>query len=385
MSHSLYGLLAVAFAQLWPARVGTLQDFVLKSSFQINNKTVKPMRYSIKFTLLALCLCAFAVNAADAEHAGHPGAEHRHVGNEPIGVMGAHAHTQGDWMFSYRFMRMDMDGNRDDSDRVSTSKVLKDYMIAPESMTMDMHMVGAMYGVNDDVTVMLMLPYVELEMDHVTRMNTKFTTRASGIGDVKFSSLVKLSEWAGGQLNLNAGISIPTGSIDEKDDTPAGSNQHLPYPMQLGSGTYDLLPGLTYLGNNDMLSWGAQGVAVLRLGDNDNDYTLGNRFNLTSWVARDWTSQFSSSVRVNGEWWSNIDGSDQKLSPMAPGIVPTADPNKRAGRRFDLLVGASFVPDSGWFEGQRFAAEFGAPVYQNLDGPQLETDWVFTLGWQWVI
>lgn len=342
------------------------------------------MRHSIRFLLIALCFSTLTANAAD-EHSGHHSSEHNHIGNEPIGVMGAHAHSQGDWMFSYRFMRMDMDGNRDDSDRVSTSKVLKDYMIAPQSMTMDMHMLGAMYGVNDDVTVMLMVPYLDVEMDHVTRMGAKFTTRTNGIGDVKLSGLVRVQEWNGGQLSLNAGISIPTGSIDEKDDTPAGVNQHLPYPMQLGSGTYDLMPGLTYLGNNDMLSWGAQGVGTIRLSDNDNDYSLGDRFNLTSWIVKEWTSQFSSSLRVNGEWWGNIDGNDRKLSPMAPNMVPTADPDKRAGRRFDLLVGASFSPASGWFAGQRIAAEFGAPVYQNLDGPQLETDWTVTVGWQLVL
>jgi hypothetical protein len=339
------------------------------------------MRHSIRFLLIALCFSTLTANAAD-EHDGHHSSEHNHIGNEPIGVMGAHAHSQGDWMFSYRFMRMDMDGNRDDSDRISTNRVLKDYMIAPQSMTMDMHMLGAMYGVNDDVTVMLMVPYLDVEMDHVTRMGAKFTTRTNGIGDVKLSSLIRMQEWNGGQLSLNAGISIPTGSIDEKDDTPAGANQHLPYPMQLGSGTYDLMPGLTYLGNNDMLSWGAQGVGTIRLSDNDNDYSLGDRFNLTTWIVKDWTSQFSSSLRVNGEWWSNVDGSDRKLSPMAPNMVPTADPDKRAGRRFDLLVGASFSPASGWFAGQRIAAEFGAPVYQNLDGPQLETDWTVTVGWQ---
>jgi hypothetical protein len=339
------------------------------------------MRHSIRFLLIALCFSTLTANAAD-EHAGHHSSEHNHIGNEPIGVMGAHAHSQGDWMFSYRFMRMDMDGNRDDSDRISTNRVLKDYMIAPQSMTMDMHMLGAMYGVNDDVTVMLMVPYLDVEMDHVTRMGAKFTTRTNGIGDVKLSSLIRVQEWNGGQLSLNAGISIPTGSIDEKDDTPAGANQHLPYPMQLGSGTYDLLPGLTYLGNNDSLSWGAQAVGTIRLSDNDNDYSLGDRFNLTTWIVKDWTSQFSSSLRVNGEWWSNVDGSDRKLSPMAPNMVPTADPDKRAGRRFDLLVGASFSPASGWFAGQRIAAEFGAPVYQNLDGPQLETDWTVTVGWQ---
>jgi hypothetical protein len=351
------------------------------------------MRHSTSLSLLALCFYALTASAAD-EHAGHGqmnmgggdgqmmNMQMMNMGSTPLGVMGPHSHMQGSWMFSYRFMRMDMDGNRDGSDRVSTNKVLKDYMVAPQSMTMDMHMLGAMYGVNDDVTIMLMVPYLDAEMDHVTRTGAKFTTKTNGIGDVKLSSLINLQKWNGGQLNFNAGISIPTGSIDEKDDTPAGANQHLPYPMQLGSGTYDLMPGLTYLGNNDTLSWGAQGVGTIRLSDNDNDYSLGDRFNLTTWIARDWTSQFSSSLRVNGEWWSNIDGSDRKLSPMAPNMVPTADPDKRAGRRFDLLVGANFSPAAGWFAGQTIAAEFGAPVYQNLDGPQLETDWIVTVGWQ---
>ena len=197
------------------------------------------MCFASRFLLLALCFSALTASAAD-EDAGHGqmnmgggdghmmnmGGGHGQMmsmGSAPIGVMGAHAHMQGMWMFSYQFMRMDMDGNRDGSDRVSTNKVLKDYMVAPKNMTMDMHMLGAMYGVNDNVTVMLMVPYLDQEMDHVTRTGAKFTTRTNGIGDVKLSSLIQLQKWNGGQLNFNAGISIPTGSIDEKDDTPAGA------------------------------------------------------------------------------------------------------------------------------------------------------------------
>ena len=30
----------------------------------------------------------------------------------------------------------------------------------------------------------------------------------------------------------------------------------------------------------------------------------------------------------------------------------------------------------------RLAFEGGAPVYQDLNGPQLETDWIMTFGWQ---
>ena len=337
-------------------------------------------------TRLKLCafVMVFATINARAEHPDHDMANHNHIGNEPIGVMGAHAHSRGDWMFSYRYMHMDMEGNRDGTSRLSRSDVLSDYMIAPLKMDMDMHMLGAMYGVSDNLTIMAMMPYRNIKMDHVTRMGRKFTTKTSGIGDLKLSSLFTLKRWGAHELDFNLGLGLPTGSINEKDDTPAGNNQHLPYPMQLGSGTWDLIPGLTYLGKHDALSWGAQGVAVLRLGENKNDYTLGNRFNLTGWVAKDWTKQWSTSFRADAQWWGNIDGSDKKLPAMAPAMVPTADPDLRGGRRLDLLLGASFAPASGWFEGQRFAAEVGAPVYQHLDGPQLETDWIVTLGWQLV-
>jgi hypothetical protein len=289
-------------------------------------------------------------------------------------------------MLSLRSMRMQMDGNRDGTSRMSTADVLAEgYQIVPERMTMDMQMLGVMYGVNEDLTVMLMLPWLELEMDHVRANGAKFTTRSSGIGDVRFSGLYKLGQWGVHQLNLNAGVSIPTGSIDEKDDTPMGANQHLPYPMQLGSGTWDLLPGLTYLGQAAPLSWGVQGVAVVRLGENDNDYTLGDRFNLTGWISRAWTPDWQTSLRLDGQWWGNIDGSDRKIPPMMVGAVPTADPDLRAGRSIDLLVGAAFAPRAGLLRSHRLGLEAGWPVYQNLDGPQLETDWTVTLGWQWLL
>ena len=41
------------------------------------------------------------------------------------------------------------------------------------------------------------------------------------------------------------------------------------------------------------------------------------------------------------------------------------------------------VVREGPLAGTRFAVEGGVPVYQNLDGPQLETDWVLTAGFQY--
>jgi hypothetical protein len=213
-------------------------------------------------------------------------------------------------------------------------------------------------------------------------MGARFTTRSKGLGDIKLSGLYVLKSQDGQQVHLSAGVSLPTGDIDEKDDTPAMTNAPLPYPMQLGSGSWELLPGITYLGNNDAYSWGAQAMGILRLNDNDNDYRLGNRLELTGWGSKKINSVLSASLRLKGMVWDDIDGKDPKLNPM---MVPTADTRLQGGERIDILAGLNFYSRSGDAGGHRLAIEVGAPVYENLDGPQMSTNWMLTVGWQYAM
>jgi len=159
--------------------------------------------------------------------------DHSHHANHSPSKIGDHNHKQGEWMTSYRYSAMKMKGNRNGESKVSVSDVLADYMVAPTEMTMQMHMFGLMYGFSDKLTLMGMLPYKSVSMDHVTRMGMEFTTDSNGIGDVKLSGLYTLyNDDDDNKIILNAGISLPTGSIDERDNTPAGANQKLPYSMQ---------------------------------------------------------------------------------------------------------------------------------------------------------
>ena len=316
------------------------------------------------------------VTSADKWRSGRPD------GHAPLGVMGDHVHGQGEWMLSYRYMLMSMDGNRDGTDNLTTSEVLQDFMVAPDDMTMEMHMIGAMYAPTDKLTLMAMLPFVSKEMDHITGMGTTFTTESGGLGDIKLSGLYQLYNQNRQSVHLNLGFSLPTGSIEEEDDTPAtpgNTETILPYPMQIGSGTFDLRPGITYLGQTDNWSWGAQANTVLRLGENDRGYSMGNRYQLTAWTARRLNKQWSLSLRLDGETWEDYDGADASLNPM---MIPTADPDLRGGTRLDFGLGVNlYLPESLIPEG-RFAAEFEFPLYQSLDGPQLETDWQLTVGVQ---
>lgn len=302
-------------------------------------------------------------------------------GHAPIGVMGDHVHKKGEWMVSLRAMRMHMDGMRQGTDRLSSAEVIgQGFMVTPTEMDMTMLMAGLMYAPSDNVTLMAMLPYVWNEMDHITGTNVEFTTRSSGISDLRLTGLVPVARFGeregGGQIvHLNLGLSVPTGSIDERDDTPAMAGATLPYPMQLGTGTWDLLPGVTYNGQADDWSWGAQVQGRFHLGRNDEDYRRGNRGEATVWGARRITPGLSSSVRLAGQTVGNISGRDLRLNPN---MVPTADPGNQGGKRLDLLVGLNAYLAAG----HRGAFEVGLPVYQDLDGPQLETDWTVTLGWQ---
>ncbi len=169
----------------------------------------------------------------------------------PLGVMGTHVHKAGKWMLSYRYGRMEMDGNRDGTGSVSTAEVLEGFMVSPLGMYMEMHTLGLMYGASDRWTLALMLPYVRKSMELTNRGGVRFKTRSSGLGDVKLVGMHGLYDFAtpGRKLLLNLGFSFPAGQTDRSDDVPSpdgNRNIKLPYPMQLGSGTFDPVLGITY-------------------------------------------------------------------------------------------------------------------------------------------
>ena len=297
-----------------------------------------------------------------------------------------HTHDKGEWMVGYHFMYMGMDGNRDGTRRLSAQDVLdKSYAVAPLSMSMEMHMLHVMYGVTDDLTAMLVVPYALKSMDHLRMDGVRFTTRSRGIGDIKLKGLYNVYRDDTHRIIGQGGLSFPSGSISETDNLPGmmgnpESIQRLPYPMQLGSGTWDLPLGGTYLGQVLNWSWGANASGIVRLGRNKYDYRLGNEYEITAWGARKITKWSSGSLRLAWRQWFNIHGADDSLNPA---LVSTADPNLRAGRRLDLLFGINVFAPEGKLEGLRLMLEGGLPVYQSLDGPQLEADWLISTTLEW--
>ena len=71
------------------------------------------------------------------------------------------------------------------------------YMNAPDSMSMDMHMFGAMYAPSDYLTLMLMGSYNNKEMT-AQRMpmagGQNFDVNSSGFGDIRLAFLSKIQD-----------------------------------------------------------------------------------------------------------------------------------------------------------------------------------------------
>ncbi|MDQ8208488.1 transporter [Coraliomargarita sp. SDUM461003] len=365
------------------------------------------MKTSTQFITLALTL-----TAATTAHAA-PAApvfsccsteEHQHIArpddHAPISVMGDHTHSKDSWMLSYRYMNMQMDGMRSGTDRVTSGEVFAadgGYTVTPEWMTMDMHMLGAMYAPTEKLTLMLMANYIETEMEHsiVSQMaanminggETEFTTQSSGLGDLKLSALYRFYLQDNQKAHFGLGLSLPTGSIDEKDTLPAmggAVSQQMPASMQLGSGTFDLLPSLTYVQQFTNWSWGAQANGTIRLQDeNSNDYRLGHKFELLSWAGYNLTDWLGLNGGLSYGYTGKLKGDQKDVNLMGPNgrSVPTAFNENSGGERIDVLLGINLLKPSGRFAGHRLSLDLRLPLWQDLNGYQLETDSTLTLGW----
>jgi len=323
-------------------------------------------------------------------------------GHGPIGVMGRHLLPKGKFMLGYRYGHMEMNGLR-----LGTTDITADQAttfpnrfagmpgmpptlrVIPLDMSMDMHMFSAMYGLSDTVTLMAMLPYIEKDMTAITYQGPVGTTvlgtskrNSEGIGDVRLGATMGLLTKGPHKLNLTMGLSLPTGSITERGQMLSPMNmrptRRLAYAMQLGSGTFDLMPALTYQTTKGAFSYGAQLRGTVRLGTNDEGYALGDEAAVTAWASYKAAPWVSLSGRIEASRVDHISGMDRNIMMAGPG----SDPLSYGGDRVTVFAGADFSPQRGALKGHKIGLELGVPIYQDLNGPMLKTDWMLGLAWR---
>ena len=91
------------------------------------------------------------------------------------------------------------------------------------------------------------------------------------------------------------------------------------------------------------------------------------------WSLADW---ISTSLRAEWNRWSSVRGSD--ASQPDPFTSPAQDASKQKGHRLDFGPGINLQLPR--WRGQRLALEALFPLWQDLDGPQLQTTWQYRLG-----
>ena len=342
------------------------------------------MKNLILSTLATTTLSSFAGEALSTNSCNCDLHGTRPDAHAPIGVMGDHIHKQGEWMFSYRYMNMHMEDLYRGSDTIPNTMAASGYMMTPLDMDMNMHMFGVMYAPTDKLTLMFMTNYIETKMTMANAAGVAtMNMRTSGLGDSSITALYQIHQDNDSNAHLGLGLLLPTGATDKKIASapmPPAIGRDQPFLMQLGTGSFALLPSLTYNQQiNNTWSWGTQAKATIFLDENDDGYTHGNQYSATAWASRNFGSKLSVSARLEGRVWDEVDGTQTNgLHALNPVMSSPADPSNTGGQKLDALIGLNYLITTK----SRFALEFGKTVHQDLDGVQLGTDWTATAGLQ---
>ncbi|MDT8363823.1 MAG: DUF3570 domain-containing protein [Nitrosomonas sp.] len=359
--------------------------------------------YYVANAAIKLDMDAIRFNRSQHDHhnaAADPAGQHQHNPSPlPAGIMFGHMLDKaGDFMMGYRFMYNRQAGdirhgtnNASDSEIVNAGCGTGLCTFAPAYMEMRMHMLDIMYAPTNWLNLMLMPQFMDMEMnlreledrpppvpgahEHV---GTPHNTGA--IGDVIAMSLLRLVALPGHRLHLGAGFSAPTGKTGLKLRRVArieGGLIH--FDMQLGSGTWDFLPNLTYSGNTDRWYWGAQLSGTKRMERrNDSGYRLGDIFQGTTWGGAHLTEWLSASVRGQYRHQGKIQGDFNSFNAR---IGPMDFPGNQGGQFWDIGFGINASVPKGRFSGNHFSVEWLQPVRQDFNGFQLERKGTLNATW----
>ena len=370
---------------------------------------------ALKVNLEALSLGSGS--SGNSEYTNH--SYHDHGMHGPAGVMFDHMLPAGKFMVGYRYMWNSQGGGMLNGDSsVSDSSIIANgckepggegCFLSPRSMSMSMHMLDLMYAPTDWLTLMLMPQFVDMGMDSMWPLSRSINGtsvdshslgghythhiqnghESGGIGDLGMYALFKVFDNGTHHLHATAGLSAPTGDVNiQIRRTHALDGGFMDYGMQLGSGTWDFKPSLTYTGHLDDFSWGAQASGIIRMEDkNDSGYRLGDLFQTTAWGGYNLTNWLTASVRgmytVQGGIKGQFNGADGQFSSILK-FGPQDYPSNYGARYWDVGFGLSaVVPGDSLLGGNRVSVEWLQPVHTDVNGYQLDRDGALSATWSY--
>lgn len=307
--------------------------------------------------------------------------------NAPAGVMGASMmRDPGMWMIGYSY-EQDKQGDQLIKGKQAIPNNTANSGMWITDMTMNMHMFEFMYAQNTWLNWMVMPSLVDTTMGmymneiitggSMAYMNMSMHTdmESGGVGDTNVSALIRLWDSDNQHLHLTQGLGVPTGSVNLRSN---GTGTIYPYDMQLGSGTWDYKPSLTYTGMADAFSWGAQIGTTMRMQSrNSSGYSLGNETMVTAWGGYKLTSLIDVTLRAQYKDQGSVNGYFNSMlqftGALQPGAVYSTSNYNTAnygGHFGDVGLGISAALGHGVYTNDRISVEWMKPVYTNFNGTQ---------------
>ena len=222
-----------------------------------------------------------------------------------------------------------------------------------------------------------------------------FTMKSSGMADTMLMTKYRLYTddplIPTKQVSLFMGLNLPTGSINEKNEThplDARKAELLPYSMQLGSGTFDPVLGIVYQASASPWWWGANLVYTGRWYKNSRDYSLGDKLRLDLYSMYQFRYDTVGIIELNakdqgkikGEMDAGANGESGRATqgdPSSAYLTPLWDPANYGGRSVAVTVGLQWQP----VQLNILELNLSAPVYQDLNGPQLAESYRVMFTW----
>ena len=226
------------------------------------------------------------------------------------------------------------------------------------------------YGVNSNLVVFGVLPYLDNELQ-ITTGGQRVTRSTSGLGDLTMLGryTVVRRDWPGRNFRLSPflGIKAPTGEDDATD-----ALGRLPPGVQMGSGSWDPFVGVvvTY----QTLDYQVDSQFSYRANNEANNFQAGDITRLDgSLQYRLYPRELAGGVPgfLYGVLEMNLIHQDHNR------VGGLEDPNS-GGTRLFLTPGIQYVT-------RRWIVESSVqiPVSQDLNGTALENDYIVRAGFRW--
>jgi len=276
--------------------------------------------------------------------------------------------------------------------------------IVPQNIAARTQIIGLNYGITKDLCVVLNAGMVEKSLDALVFKGTsgiqplaRNYPNTASLTDFNLSGVYRVYQDEINRVQVSLGISFPTGSNSATFSNFVLPNGTAPtirafYGMQLGTGTYDIMPGIVYAGYVGPWSWGISYRGRFPLGPNPEGYTWanipelkpwggytlnpkgymwGNLHEINGWGGYTWLPGLTTTFRVVATMQGAIRGWD----PEIRGAAVPANPLFYGEQRVELFGGGTISGKFVGYDNWTLGVEAGLPVYQNLNGPQIMKNW----------